>query len=787
MNKNTTTMNAIMNNTQAFTCLARGFNAPVKPATQKEWQAMRREPWLAQQCAKIERLEAEGTNADIIKGEKAKLWVWTPHCAKFRHNHRATADALKPLQRLMLDFDEKGHTTEIVEKLVNGQVTMDNGDTQQVATLGGLVVLLIEESVRRGTHVLVELPAGMTVEEAQQRVREATGFAPDKAVKDVARCIYMVPEDHTRYVSDRLWGLSPDGLSPLPLPVREGSNYPQGEISHSADACSVDFAPSLTGRAGGESAGSVSSFKGIPYASIIQAYWQRTGGEPVEGERNDRLHKLACHLRYITDNNEALLLDIMPRYGLAAEELRSLIHSACGGKFFSRPKLLQDILTELGDGKQDGEADGATSQQSEPTTNVPTLTSEFSRGMFPSLITLLTSKVDPAYRPAVAMSIFAALDTHLDGVTFSHITGETLEPGCLSLLVAPFSSGKSSVNGPIDAIMRDIKEADRAVRAAERTWREECSRLGSNKNKPPRPTATIQWIQANATSAAFLDLMQRAQGKPLYVRCDEIEFLDRFSGGRNGCATDLLRAAYDHSEWGAERVSSASISGEARLRMNMNVSTTPGTARRYLRRALTDGTLSRLTLSTIDRDPFAGAPQFGCYDEAFYAQLDSAISNLKAASGHIECPECLRLIRQLDEETLRHAALTEDVLLLDLYKRALVSATRRAMTLYIAEGTWTAEIEAFVRWSYLYDIEVKRQYFGDDFLTAREQDNIVRVSRGPSNLLLELPKLFTRQHLIELRLRRGMSSDPRRLISTWRSRGYIEDTDTPNTFRKLEF
>ena len=774
-------MNTIMNNTQAFTCLARGFNAPVKPATQKEWQAMRRDPWLAQQCAKIERLEAEGAHADIIKGEKAKLWVWTPHCAKFRHNHRATADALNPLQRLMLDFDEKGHTAEIVAQLRHETWVMPDGSEQEVATLGGLVTLLIEESVRRGTHVLVELPAGMTPEEAQQRVREATGFEPDKAVKDVARCIYMVPEDHTRYVSDRLW----EGPSSLPLPCREGSNYPQGENFHPADACSVDSTPSLIGRAGGES-GSF-SFKGIPYASIIKAYWQRTGGEPVEGERNDRLHKLACHLRYITDNNEALLLDIMPRYGLAEEEMRSLIHSACGGKFFSRPKLLQDILADLGEGKKDGETDDADGKKDENLTNVPALTAAFSRGMFPSLITLLTSKVDPAFRPAVAMSIFAALDTHLDGVTFSHITGETLEPGCLSLLVAPFSSGKSSVNGPIDAIMRDIKEADREVRAAERAWREECSRLGSNKNKPPRPTGTIQWIQANATSAAFLDLMQRAQGKPLYVRCDEIEFLDRFSGGRSGCATDLLRAAYDHSEWGAERVSSASISGEARLRMNMNVSTTPGTARRYLRRALTDGTLSRLTLSTIDRDPYAGAPQFGCYDEDFYAQLDSAISNLNAASGHIECPECLHLIRQLDEETLRHAALTEDILLLDLYKRALVSATRRAMTLYIAEGTWTAEIEAFVRWSYLYDIEVKRQFFGDDFLTAREQDNVVRVSRGPSNLLVELPKLFTRQHLIELRLRRGMSSDPRQLLSTWKARGYIEPTDTPNTFRKLVF
>ena len=35
-----------------------------------------------------------------------------------------------------------------------------------------LVVLLIEESVRRGTHVLVELPEGMTPEEAQELMKQ---------------------------------------------------------------------------------------------------------------------------------------------------------------------------------------------------------------------------------------------------------------------------------------------------------------------------------------------------------------------------------------------------------------------------------------------------------------------------------------------------------------------------------------------------------------------------------------------------------------------------------------
>ena len=69
---------------------------------------MRREPWLAETCRKIEAGQEE---------LKHQLPVWTPHCAEFKNNHRAIADAVKPLNRLMLDFDEKGHTDEILARL----------------------------------------------------------------------------------------------------------------------------------------------------------------------------------------------------------------------------------------------------------------------------------------------------------------------------------------------------------------------------------------------------------------------------------------------------------------------------------------------------------------------------------------------------------------------------------------------------------------------------------------------------------------------------------------------
>ena len=176
-----------------FTTIGRGHGAPCLPATRGDWEALRKQDWLAQMCERIEKGQEE---------LKHRLPVWTPSCAEFRSNHRAIADALKPLPRLMMDFDEKGHTVDILSKL---RVHSSECIVGAAPELGGMTILLVEESVRRGTHVLVELPEGMTADEAQRLMAEATGFEPDKAVKDVSRCIYMVPEDHTRYVSDRLF------------------------------------------------------------------------------------------------------------------------------------------------------------------------------------------------------------------------------------------------------------------------------------------------------------------------------------------------------------------------------------------------------------------------------------------------------------------------------------------------------------------------------------------------------------------------------------------------------
>ena len=166
---------------------------------------MRSEAWLAEMCRRI------GAGDEKLK---AKLPVWTPGCAEFKNNHRALADALKPLRRLMLDFDEKGHSAEILAKAM------------ELNAQGRWKILLVEESVRKGTHVLIALPEGMTPQEAQQRFSNDIGFVADPALKDVAsRCIYMVPSGNTLYVNEEMFA------SPWPLPRRGDSGNADSRVA----------------------------------------------------------------------------------------------------------------------------------------------------------------------------------------------------------------------------------------------------------------------------------------------------------------------------------------------------------------------------------------------------------------------------------------------------------------------------------------------------------------------------------------------------------------------------
>ena len=690
---------------------------------------MRREPKLADMCRQI----AAGN-------EKLKrlLPIWTPSCAEFAGNHRAVKDALKPLQRLMLDFDEKGHSPEILEKAM------------ELQKVGKWEILLVEESVRRGTHVLITLPEGMSPQEAQQRFSKDVGFQADPALKDVARCIYMVPEAFTLYVNEALFEVSPR------------PTYNTSDNANHGDVFLTPLNPSQEGSY-------PSTHENIPYEQIVEVLEEQMGGRPDIGSRNNFIFSMACHLRYICNDNPAWITQVLPTYGEEQEKFEATVKSACQRiQTKVMPRIIKRTLTIC---KQRFNEESRTKNDELLPPEMPE--------KLPPLIELLVSRTPGIYQPAVAHAVFPSLGTHLYQTRFRYIDNCFHEATLACMLMAPTGSGKSCVNTPIDYIMADIRERDDMNMEKERKWKRDTQSKGANKDKKQRPEGiVVQCIDADITSAAFVQRMADAEGRFLYARMNEIEQLNNLSSrGNSHNVFDLLCLCFDYGNlYGQTRISAASVSEKVTVRFNYNVSTTIRKGQYFFRNVLTDGPLSRINICTIpERAIGSDMPIYGTYDERFSEELRPFIERLNVARGLVECDEASALARKLVEECADFARLSQSRVYENLSFRANVIAFLKAMVLYVAHGeVWTPEMEDFVRWSLQYDLWCKMKFFGEA-IEALEEGGMKLPTKGPQNLLDQLPEIFTREEAGLMRQRMGIrTGSVRQMLGNWTHRGYIE-------------
>ena len=532
-----------------FTCIGRGHGAPAVPATRSDWEKMRREPWLADMCARIEKGDDE---------LKHRLPVWTPHCAEFRDNHRAAADALKPLNRLMIDFDEKGHTDEIVEKL-----RIKNLELRDV----GIVPLLIEDSARRGTHVLVELPAGMDAETAQQLMKDVTGFEPDRQVKGVDRCIYMVPEDYTRYVSDKLFEPSAFGCitsSRISNSAEQARQFPQ-------------------------------EFKGIPYAEIIAEYWRSTGGEPNTGERNKRLHKLAANLRAICDDNEEWLLEVMPRYGLGLQEMKSIIHSACKEPT-KGSKLMDQIVATLTSpvSNEDDDEDAQTSN----------LKSQISKIKLPQGIRDSIDAVGPKLAMPVITAICPCIGTLATGVVLD-VHGRKKGLNLISYIAGDFASGKGDIDPVVEAWMSEVQALDKMYQMQEDEWRAKKRAAKNKKDQPEEPKLPVRCLTLNNTVANLAERLANTEGRHAFSFTPEADTVAQKWKSSMSDFSVMLRQSYDGTRYDREARSADAVNVHIdKLLWNVTMCGTPDALYRVVNN-YTDGFQSRIAIGRTPDNTFA--------------------------------------------------------------------------------------------------------------------------------------------------------------------------------------
>ena len=717
-----------------FTCISRSHGAPAIPATRADWEKMRREPKLASMCQRI----AAGH-------EKLKriLPIWTPCCAGFKNNHRAVKDALMPLQRLMLDFDEKGHSKEILKRSL------------QLQKEGKWEILLVEESVRRGTHVLITLPEGMTPQEAQQRFSKDVGFEADPALKDIARCIYMVPEEFTLYVNERMFLDAPQSTPSS----TELLNNPADEEK---EKNSVELRVLR-----GENQDYPQTYEDIPYSQIVETLEEQMGGQPEHGSRNNFIFSMACHLRYVCNDDANWIAQILPTYGENREKWMATIRSACArNQTKQMPRIMRRTLTIC-----KSEADTHVSDTENEPPKMPV--------KLPPLIKLLVSRTPKIYQPAVAHAVFPALATHLWRTTFRYIDNVEHEATLMNVLMAGTGAGKNCITDPINRILKDIRKRDMDNLQREKEWKKEMQTKGANKDKRQRPEGlVIQEIDPDMTNAAFVQRLADAEERFLYTKMNEIDQFDALkTSARSKAHFQIMCLAFDPGNvYGQTRIGTGSVSERVCIRFNWNASTTIQKGQAYFRSVLTDGPISRINFCTIPERPIGSEmPVYGTYDANFDEELRPYIERLNRARGPIECKQARTLSRKLIEECADFARLSESRVYENLSFRANVIAFLKACILYVAHGEkWDKTMEEFVRWSLRYDMWCKMRFFGNA-IEEVENAGTTNRKRGPQNLLDLLPDVFTREEASQMRIRQGIvHGSVGNMLATWKKRNYIE-------------
>ena len=738
-------------------------------------------PSVAKTCAELEdalekcrRGELTKDEYETLKGElKKQLPIMTFH-ATFKHGRRKNEDAI-PSGLSIYDIDHIPNPRAKWEEIEARKEELGIVMAHITPSTEGLRLVFIIP-MAPGTNRL------MSLAEAQAWMASMLGDTQyDACVKDYARCSFGVMREYVLFLSEGLFdfrhGLH--GTHPLPNKasghnddadspsINRGGNGMKENPCNPCNPCQKKYPE---------------TYDGIPYPKIVETLEEQMGGRPEHGSRNNFIFSMACHLRYICDDDPDWIATILPTYGEAREKWMNSIRSACArNQTRSFPNIMRrtlgvckQILRYAQDDREGDELQG----DGQNDTGVA-LPPEMPK-VLPPLIELLVSRTPDIYKPAVAHAVFPALGAHLWRTTFRYIDNVHHEATLMNVLMAGTGAGKNCITEPVNRILADIRRRDKENMLREKAWKKEMQSMGANKNKRQRPEGlVIQEIDPDMTNAAFVQRLADADGKFLYTKMNEIDQFDALKTSANRKSQfQIMCLAFDPGNvYGQTRVGTSSVTERVCIRFNWNASTTIQKGQAYFRSVLTDGPISRINFCTIpEREIGAPMPVYGSYDEEFDHQLATYIDHLNAARGEVECPEAFALAKTLSEECAEFARLSQSRVYENLSFRANVIAYLKAMVLYVAHGEeWSKEIEDFVRWSLQYDLWCKMAFFGENIENVGNEEANHNTNKGPQNLLDLLPKVFTREEAQQMRERRGIrSGSVTNMLANWKSRGYIE-------------
>lgn len=674
---------------------------------------------------------------------KKELPVWLPLAQSFNNGTRKAEDAV-PSGLFYLDIDEKGLTEQLWQKV------------QDENLIEEYRIVYFAESAGGGTHIWAWRTPGATIEEDIQKLASRLGVSYDSHVTDLARCCFMVSEKYVKL-------LDPIVFEEQPSSPKLGDNRGLNEESpltekneNGSGTCSDPQPPNLGG----------SNYKGIPYENIVQALlWKLGYGDaPAEGERNMALYTMSRYMRFICDFDEQKLFTILPHWGLSDHEVQSTIKSAIGStRPAGIPSMMNEVLSSLGAASEAGSA------ESDESTVAPV------DNELPGILQDLSDHAPEEFREATLMAAMPMLGTLATGIRAKYRDGKLNSPSFIVDIEAPQATGKSFVDAEFELLMDPIIKQD------EVEWQKEIEYSLAKKNgeEVDNPCAQIRIIEPNIGVSAFLERALYAKGKHLFTYAPEIEtVLKNNKGGAWTEKNDLFRLAYDNKPWGQHRISKDSFSGKVTLYYNMVMCGTPNKCRAFFADA-EGGLVSRVTPVLLPDMVGARMPHFKPWSQEDEEKVKRQCLCLMDEEGEVELPLINKAIEAWDEgkrqeylQTLRYSL---DV----LRRRAALNGFRAGIIAYLLEGR--QETERAIRFAVWYAercLHYQLQLYGNKIDALHDNAVSPQVSKGNIRYLDALPKEFTKEDLVNLRLANNESPVVKTIICRWVKEGLIIKTAT---------
>ena len=673
---------------------------------------------------------------------KKELPVWLPLAQSFNNGTRKAEDAV-PSGFYFLDIDEKGLTEQLWQKV------------QDENLIEEFRIVYFAESAGGGTHIWAWRTPGLSIEENIQKLASRLGVSYDSHVTDLARCCFMVSEQYVKLL---------DPVVFEPLTEEQKEMYASDDSSRTTNSdeqkCSMFNVECSM------------NYKGIPYEKIVQSMlWKLGYGDaPAEGERNMALYTMCRYLRFICDFDEQKLFAILPHWGLSDHEVMSTIKSAVGStRPAGIPSQMNEVLSML------GAATEAGSETADDSLVVPV------DKELPGILQDLSDHAPDEFKEATLIAAMPMLGTLATGIRAKYRDGKLNSPSFIVDIEAPQATGKSFVDNEFELLMDPIIKQD------EVEWQKEIEYSLAKKDgqEVENPCSQIRILEPNIGVSAFLERALYAKGKHLFTYAPEIEtVLKNNKGGAWTEKNDLFRLAYDNKPWGQHRISKDSFSGKVTLYYNMVMCGTPNKCRAFFADA-ESGLVSRVTPVILPDMVGAKMPQFKAWSQDEIEKVKRQCLCLMDEEGEVSLPLINKAIEEWDEskrqeylQTLRYS--------IDVFRRrAALNGFRAGIIAYLLEGR--QETERAIKFAVWYAercFQYQLQIYGNKVDALHDGALSPQASKGNIRYLDVLPKEFTKEDLVNLRLANHESPVVKTIIYRWVKENLIKKIDS-NLWQKL--